>query len=130
MKAIAVLLFLASIALNVCFFAGCRPLHDAVYGNPCKYYTKPPDNDSGKDELVRIAGLLEIKTSEKSVLDLSSDIRSKLDRNVDVPTVFNADAFEEMTKIVNSEAEKAMREYQRFISDLQGKRVIVIEPED
>ncbi len=129
MKTLAILLFLTSITLNVCIFAGCRPLHDTFYGNPCKYNTYLPVNDNGKDELVRIAGLLDIKTSGKSVSDLSSDIRSKLDRNVDVPTVFNADAFEEMIKIVDPEAEKAMREYQRFISDLHGKRVIVIEPE-
>ena len=129
MKTLTMLLLLASVALNVCFFAGCRSLHDAIYGNPCKYGPVPSTNDNGKAELVRIAGLLDIKTSGKTVSDLSSDIRYKLDRKVEVPKTVDSEAFEKMAKKVNSEAETAMREYQRFISDLQGKRDIVIEPE-
>ena len=128
MKTIAILLLLTSVALNVCFFAGCRSLHDAVYGNPCKYGVVPPATDGDKSELVRIAGMLGIKTSGKSASDLSSDIRYSLDHKVDVPTSFDSAAFEKMAKDLNSSEEKAMRDYQRFISDLQGKRVIVIEP--
>ena len=128
MKTIAILLFLASAALNACFFAGYRSLHDIVYGTPCKYNTNQPGNDDGKGELVRIAGLLEIKTSGKSVSDLSSDIRYRLERRGDVPTAFDSAAFEKMAKDLNSSEEKVMREYQRFISDLQGKKVIAIAP--
>ncbi len=131
MKTIVTLVFLASIALNVFIFTGCRTLHDSVYGNPCKYSKVPvqPINDGGKAELVRIAGMLDIKTSGKTVSDLSSDIRYKLDRSVDVPGAFDAAAFEKMSKDLRVEEKKAMREYQRFISDMQGKKVIVIAPE-
>ena len=130
MKVITILLLIASVALNVCFFAGCRSLHDAAYGNPCKYVIIPPATDGDKSELARIAGMLGIKTSGKSASDLSPDIRYNLDRKVDVPTSFDSAAFEKMAKDLNSSEEKAMRDYQRFISDLQGKRVIVIEPEN
>ena len=130
MKTITIMLLVASVALNACFFAGCKSLHDAVYGNPCKYATPVPRaDDDGKSELVRIASLLNIKTDGKSASDLSSDIRYKLDRSAVVPNVFDEAAFEKMAKDLNSSEEKAMREYQQFISDLQGKRVIVIEPE-
>ena len=129
MKTITIMLLVASVALNACFFAGCKSLHDAVYGNPCKYATPVPRaDDDGKSELVRIASLLNIKTDGKSASDLSSDIRYKLDRSAVVPNVFDEAAFEKMAKDLNSSEEKAMRDYQRFISDLQGKRVIVIEP--
>ena len=124
MKVLTILLLIASVALNVFFFAGCKSLHDFVYDDPCKY------SDGGKEELVRIAESLGIKTAGKSSSDLSSDICIKLERNVEVPMVFNSEAFEKMAEIVNSEAEDAMRKYQQFISDLQGKRVIVIERED
>lgn len=130
-KKLAILLCLVSIALNVCVLAGCRSLHDAVYGNPCKYSPAPVPSVNGgnKVELVRIAEVLGIKTSGKTVSDLSSDIRYKLGCGTDVPSVFDAAAFEKMAKDLNSTEEKFMREYQRFISDLQGKRVIVIEQE-
>ena len=129
MKTITIMLLVASVALNACFFAGCKSLHDAVYGNPCKYATPVPRaDDDGKSELVRIASLLNIKTDGKSASDLSSDIRYKLDRSAVVPNVFDEAAFEKMAKDLNSSEEKAMREYQQFISDLQGNRVIVIEP--
>ena len=131
MKTLVTLLFLASAALNVFIFAGCRTLHDAVYGNPCKYSPVPVQsvNDGGKAELVSIADKLDIKTSGKKVSDLLSDICYKLDRSTDVPIVFDAAAFEQMSKDLRVEEKKAMREYQRFISELQGKKVIVIDPE-
>ena len=135
MKVITIPLLIASVALNVCFFAGCKSvrrfLHDAAYGNPCKYATAvPPVNDDGKSELVRIAGLLNIKTSGKSASDLSSDIRYKLDSSVEVPATFAPAAFEKMTKDLRVEEKEAMGKYHQFISDLQGKRVIVIKPEN
>ena len=131
MKTIVTLLFIVSIALNVLIFTGCKVLHDKVYGDPCKYSPAPvqPVNDGGKTELIRIASLLDITTSGKTVSDLSSDIRYKLDRSADVPSVFDATAFEKMSKDLRVEEKKAMREYQDFISNLQGKKVIVIEHE-
>ena len=105
-------------------------LHDTVFGDPCKFALPlQPSTQDGKTELVRIAGLLDIKTSGKTVSDLSSDIRYKLDRSTDVPAVFDAAAFEKMAKDLNSDEASAMRKYQQFISSLQNKRVIVIEPE-
>ena len=104
MTSLAVLLLIASISLNLCFFAGCRSLHDVVYGNPCKFgpgTVQVTNDSSGKAELVGIARKLGIKTSGKK-----------------------------MAKDLRVEEKKAMREYQDFISGLQGKRVIVIEPEE
>ena len=131
MKKPITLLFVASIALNIGFLTGCKMLHDTVFGDPCKF-TLPlqPAAQDGKTELVRIAGLLDIKTSGKTMLDLSSDIRHKLDRSADVPVVFDDTAFEKMAKDLNSDEASAMRKYQQFISDLQGKTVIVIEQEN
>ncbi len=129
LRNLSILLFLASVALNVCFIVGCRSLHDTVYGNPCKFAPPPPVSENDKVELVRIAETLDIKTTGKTVSDLSSDIRYKLERSADVPNAFNATAFERMSKDLRVEEKEAMRAYHRFISDLQGKRVIVIEPE-
>lgn len=129
MKTIAILLFFASVALNVGFLTGCQSLHDAFYGNPCKYSQAPvqPVNDGGKAELVHIAELLEIKTSGKTTSDLASDIRYTLGRNVLVPSIYAE--FEKLAKALSSKQQESMREYHNFISDLQGKKVVVIEPE-
>ena len=130
MKVIVFLLFITSLVLNVAILTGCRTLHDTVYGSSCKYSPqKQTDNNDIKAELVRIASLLDIKTSGKTASDLSSDIRYKLERSADVPNAFNATAFERMSKDLRVEEKEAMRAYHRFIHDLQGKRVIVIEPE-
>ena len=127
----ATLLLAASVAVNAGFFAGCKSLHDMAFGHPCKYSSvSPHKGDDGKERLERIAKLLNIKTSNKMAFDLESAIKDKLDRSIDVPNIYDANSFEKMAKDLNSNEEKAMREYQRFISDLQGKRVIVIEPED
>ncbi len=130
MKIIAILLLIASVALNVGFLTGCQTLHDAFYGDPCKYSQSPvqPVNDGGKAELVRIAGMLDIKTSGKAASDLLTDICYKLEGSADVPTVFDDADFDKMEKDLNPIEKKAMRAYQDFISGLQGKKVIVIEP--
>ena len=117
MKTITIMLLVASVALNACFFAGCKSLHDAVYGNPCKYATPVPRaDDDGKSELVRIASLLNIKTDGKSASDLSSDIRYKLDRSAVVPNVFDEAAFEKMAK---------MFLFQFFLSLIQAVSLII-----
>ena len=127
MRNLAILLFIASAALNACFIAGCSSLHDAVYGKPCKYASVPSANDSCKAELVHIAELMQIKTDGKTVADLESDIRYELERHVAIPSVYPE--FEEMAKTLGSKQKEAMWEYQNFITDLQGKRVIVIAPD-
>ena len=130
-KKLVTLLFVASLALNVGFLTGCKMLHDTVFGDPCKFASpKQQATQDGKAELVRIAGLLDIKTSGKTASDLSSVIRYKLDRSTEVPLVFDTAAFEKMLKDLNSDEALAMRKYHQFISELQGKRVIVIEPEN
>ena len=129
---LAILLFIASIVLNVCFLAGCKTLHDAVYGNPCEYGGQihaPSENDGYREELVRMAESIGIKTAGKNASDLSSDIGYKLDCGVDVPNALGIEEFEKMAKDLNPKEEESMRAYHRFISDLQGKRVIIIEPE-
>lgn len=128
LKVITVLLIIASIALNACLFAGCKSLHNYVYGKPCKFIDK--SELVNKSELVEIARLLGIETSGKSASDLSSDIRIKLDDKVEAPIAFDSAAFEKMAKDLRVEEKKSMIEYHQFISDLQDKRVIVIERED
>ncbi len=127
-----VILIIASVALNVGFLKGGKLLHNAVYGNPCKYSpaTIQPANDDGKAELVRIAKMLDVKTSGKSMSTLSDDICGKLESSAKLPPVFEEVDFEKMSKGLNPIEKNAMRDYLRFISDLQGKRVIVIEPEE
>ena len=129
MKVLATILFIASAALNVVFLTGCKSLHDVVFGVPCRFAPSKPQEPKQDDkaELARIAGLLDISTTGKTTSDLAADIYYKLDRSTDAPSLFDASSFEEMTKVLGPEQEKAMREYQQFISDMQGKRVIVIE---
>ena len=130
---LSLLLLVASAALNVGFLTGCQTLHDVVYGNPCKYATpghKESANTSGKEELIRIARLLDVNTSGMTVPDLSAKIRDKLDRNADVPQPFGDSAFNDVTKDLLSGEKEMLGRYQEFISGLQGKRVIVIERED
>ena len=127
----ATLLLAASVAVNAGFFAGCKSLHNMAFGDPCKYSTvQSPKVDDGKERLESIAKLLNIRTAGKMAFDLESAIKDKLDHSIDVPKVFNSAAFEKMAKDLRIEEKEAMREYQGFISGLQGKRVIVIEPED
>lgn len=128
----ATILLVCSAALNVGLLSGCAVFHDAIYGNPCKFSSAPTPvkvND-GKQELERIAELLDIKTSGRTTFDIASDIRCKLDGSPDVPLAYDTAAFEKMAKDLGTAEEKAMREYQCFITKLQGKRVIVIEPEN
>lgn len=150
MKGFLSLLLILSITLNVGFLTGCATFHDTFYGNSCnlkmvefKRIKKDLDQAKrelseirsrqggyGNAELPRIAKLLEIPTNGKSASDLVRDICYKLDRKTTIPALFDPGAFEEMARDLNPEEEPAMREYQRFISDLQGKHVIVIEPEN
>ena len=84
----------------------------------------------GKAELTRIAQLLDIPTNGKSASDLVSDICYKLDRSTDVPDALDAAAFDKLFVRLLSGEKPALEKYQRFISGLQGKRIIVIEPEN
>ena len=125
---------LLSVAVNVGFLTGCAAFHDLAYGTPCKYAatsvpTTVPRGDDGKMQLVSIAESLGIRTSGKSASDLASDIRYALDRSEPVPALLEDKAFEKMANGLGSSNEKAVRRYQEFITSLQGKRVIVVEPE-
>lgn len=132
MKGFLSLLLILSVALNVGFLTGCATIHNAVYGNPCKYSSHPPvsGGDGDKVQLARIAHLLEIPTNGKSASDLVSDICYTLDRSTDVPDALDTTAFDELFVRLLPGEKPTLKEYHRFISDLQGKRVIVIEPED
>ena len=132
MNKLLIVLLLASIALNVGFLTGCKSLHDTIYGEPCRFAGSEranPAQADGKAELAKIAGLLDINTSKKTASDLAADICYKLNRTADLPQALDDSAFNKMVEAVSTNDEKAMREYQRFISSLQGKRVIVIERE-
>lgn len=124
MKAIPILLLLASLAFNVAFLTGCVTRGTFFGDEP------PPSGDDGRARLVRIANLLDIPTTNKSAFDLESDIRHVLERTVTVPRAFDEAGFEKMAKDLTTQEEEAMREYQRFILRLQGKRVIAVGGED
>lgn len=123
MKALATILFLASAALNVAFLTGCVTRGTFLGGNP-------PPPDDGRARLVSIAMLLDIPTEGKSAFALESAIRTVLDHNVVVPNAFDESSFEKMAKDLTTKEEEAMREYQRFILRLQGKRVIAVGGDD
>jgi len=132
MNKLLIVLLLASITLNVGSLTGYKPLHDALYGEPCRLASAEranPAQADGQADLVRIAELLGINTSKKTASDLAADICYKLNRNADLPQALDDSAFNKMAEAISTADEKTMREYQRFISSLQGKRVIVIERE-
>ena len=131
MKTLLSLLFIASIGLNVAFLTGCA--HDAFYGKPCKY-SKPSQpiqvGDDGREAFAAIASDLGLPTSGRDTETLKTDIHYAISVKPPVPRLFDNELFEKMAKDLNSSEENAMREYQRFIRDLQGKRIIVITPKD
>lgn len=135
MKATLTILLTLSITVNVGFLTGCATFHDAVYGNPCKYSVKTqsrrPGNDDLKASLVQIANLLDIRTDGLAASDIERAIINKLDRPpLSVPRAMDDAAIEKLTVRLIGDEKDMIREYQRFISDLQEKRVIVIELED
>ena len=127
MKAFLSLLLILSIACNVGFLAGCAAFHDAVYGKPCKF---APKDDEGKNGLVRIANILDIRTDSKMVSDLVSDIKYKLEHSIDIPKPLDEAAVENLSVRLIGNEKTEIKNYHQFISGLQGKRVIVIERED
>lgn len=151
MKGFLSLLFIASLGLNVMFLTGCtstqfgRWCHKVGYGDPCRlaqsqssgavqttYHPNPSasSGNEGKAQLARIATLLDIPTSGKSASDLESDILYKLDRQTPVPTALDQTAYDNLYKRLLTAEKPVLQDYQQFIFDLQGKRVIVIEPEN
>ena len=138
MKTIQTLLFLASIGLNIAFLTGCQTIHDNIYGTPCKYASAKPTQtnltgDDGREALVVIASDLGLPTDERDADTLIFDIRHLLSNRDTAPRLFDDDSFENMSKDLppsKSDWVNSMREYQRFIRELQGKRIIVISPED
>ena len=128
MKVLTILLLIASVALNVCFISGCKAFHDQVYGDPCRYAPEVSNVDASKAELERVAKRLDIEPKQLPS-ELSSTIIDKFNRsNVEVP--FAYDGFEELANALGPEQEEAMRRYHQFITELQGKCVIVLEPEE
>ena len=144
MKTILSFLFIVSVGLNVLFLTGCafpRPgrwIHNTVYGNPCKYATtnapipKPTvsHSDDGREALAVIAEDIYLKTDGRDAATLKRDIHETLSNKVFAPVMFDSDAFEKMAKDLTSSEEGVMREYQRFIRNLQGKTIIVINSKD
>lgn len=142
MKRFLSFLLLLSIALSVGFLTGCRTIRKCVhnyillYGSaPCEFcsanhVSQTQSKDADKVQLTRIATLLDIPTSGKSASDLESDILYKLDRRTPVPTALDQTAYDNLSKRLLTAEKPVLRDYQQFIFDLQGKRVIVIEPEN
>ena len=140
MKSFVHFLFIASIGLHVLFLTGCtnfsvgKWVHKKVYGDPCKYASATSGQtvhsvDAETETLMLIAGDLGLHT-DRDAETLKHDIREAISDVRNPPRLFDGDAFEKMAKDLNSFEEDAMREYQRFIRSLQGKRLIVISPED
>ena len=124
MKALLTLIVILSIAVNIGFLTGCATFHDAIYGTPCKF------SDGGKAELVRIANCLGIKTSGKEASDISGDIRYVLDRSAHVPASLSDTELAKVKNQLSSVQGGTVEEINKFVDSLQGKRVIVIAPEE
>ncbi len=135
MKAFLSFLLLASIAVNVGFLTGCASFHDLCYGsNPCKHcsaiHVSPYQLDAEKKkELVKIADLLGIETTRKEASDLSSDICYVLDRKENVPGGLSPSEMSEIQDLLSTSHARKIADLNQFVEELQGKRVIVIEPE-
>lgn len=127
MKALFILISIASIAANICFLSGCASFHATVYGTPCKF--APPIID-GKPELIRIASLLGIKTADKSASDLANDIHYILDRSYYVPSPLTEAEMSVVGDLLSSSEFKAIKELNNFVSELQRKHIIVVQPEE
>ena len=138
MKALLSFLLVLSVAVNAGFVTGCAAFHDAVYGKPCKYATgKAPEpqpgpvaNDGGKAELVRIAGILGIRTGGKSASTLASDIRFTVDQCAEPPSILSENTLKEAKNRLPPACWSEIEKLQRDVSDLQGKRMIVYKPEE
>ena len=137
MKALLTLMFIASLGLNVMFLTGCtstrlgRWTHKKCYGDPCRLSpVSVSSGDSGKAELERIASLLRIKTSGKSASDIAGDIRYVLDRSAHVPASLSDTELARVKNQLSSVQGGTVEEINKFVDSLQGKRVIVIAPEE
>ena len=139
MKTFLSFILILSIAVNIGFFTGCAAFHNAVYGVPCKIASAQTANrrpvssaakDSGRAELVRIAELLGIQTSGKSADALAGDIRYVLDRSEAIPAELSNSTQSEAKRRLPPDAWREIEEHSRFVSDLQGKRVIAFTPEE
>ena len=120
MKTFETLILLASLALTAAFLTGCVT-QGTFFGG--KTTSK---GDDGRARLVRIAELLDIPTTDKSAFDLECEICHVLNRAMDVPQAFDEATFEKTAKKVNPKEEEVLRDCQRFILRLQGRRVIVV----
>ena len=70
-----------------------------------------------------------IEDIQERIRDLKTKNSAMMERSsAKVPSPFPG--FEEMTEILSTSQETAMRSYHTFIKELQGKRVIVLDPED
>lgn len=141
MKTTQWILFIASIALNAFFLTGCtstragRWVQEQCYGKPCQLSQERasmPSRDHERETLVRIARLIGIPTSGKSTSDLANDICFKLDpdRFKTPPAALDQESFERLSVRLLSGEKPVLEDYQRFISDLAGKRILVMNPED
>ena len=122
MKTLATILLLASLALNAAFLTGCVT-RATFFGNDVP-------EDEGRARLVRIADILEIQTAGKSAFDLESDIRHSLESDVDVPRAFDEETLEAIAQASTTQEAEILRNYQRFILRLQGKRILVVGGEE
>ena len=89
-----------------------------------------PAGDDGRARLATIAEELAIPTDGKTVHDLENDIRFALHREARVPEACDDEVFGEMLEGLTPEEAGQLREYQTFISQLQGTHVIVVAGSD
>ena len=135
MKTILTLIFVASIGLNIAVLTGCQTIHDNIYGKPCRYAPKTTTQtirtgDDGREALAVIASELGLPIGERDAETLKIDILHVLMKRKTVPRLFDDDSFEDLSKDLppsKTDWVNFMREYQRFIRDLQSKRIIVID---
>lgn len=130
-----VILFLASVALNVAFLTGCVTLDDlrgnagqSGRGGPLPPPSPPPSSEAVY--LREIAGNLGLTPSpDKTPGDIAFDIKQALGTSLKYrDDTLSDEAFDECkADISTSKDRETFEQYHRFIKKVAGKRILVLD---
>ncbi len=130
-----VILFLASVALNVAFLTGCVTLDDlrgnagqSERGGPLPPPSPPPSSEAVY--LREIAGSLGLTPSpDKTPGDIAFDIKQALGTSLKYRNdTLSDEAFDECkADISTSKDRETFEQYHRFIKKVAGKRILVLD---
>ncbi len=132
-SAFFVILFLASIALNVAFLTGCVTLDKFRGGPDAPNPPRPPQPTHSSSEatyLREIAMSLGLSPSlDKTPGDIAFDIKQTLNNSQKYRgEVLSDSSFEECkTDISTSKGRETFEQYHRFIQKVVDKRVLILD---